>query len=609
MRKMIIHQLISGVVLLLFVSGIAVAQSVDKEKYTVKLLGNNSNAWGIYQQTKPAAIYSEKTNKTYIAHHGPYDDAYILFYDHETGRTSRDYLIGKNKLPVTDKHSPPVLTIDNDGYIHAFWGAHNNKIQYSKTKKPYDIKKWKHTTEIDELGATYLFPFYYEKKDALYVMLRASDLQEEDSHTHNYPGHEYGTLIRSGDGGKNWEDIGPIVNLTDHPAEDVDFYQGDLTLDGDKVHFTWGITYGVGHDDVRADIYHAYLDLSDGTIYNVEGDYTASNDIITWQEHDKFLVYKKDHVMHSNHYVDEDEIYIVSNQYFPKENSWGYVLSTWNGNKWETEDTGARTNNIRHGSSVRKRPDGSIEIFAVAGREEDPAVKWSYSDGGSNLERAIAQGDDLRLLKKQNEGQFSETVLMKKESYLPQGIHDIQIPRNADERLVLVACVATADYGHKNLNLWGIGADALKSATIHEYQQSAAFSKQALFDYPGIDITLKELLEPQGDFSSLEGNQWYPLEIPSNYRAQNAKGVILEIEWSTLATMENSGEFVELRLRDNDTGRIADWISRIQTDNATVQRFYEHKVEVPLGREGIAFSISDPEKAKRLKVTLRGFYY
>ena len=95
--------------------------------------------------------------KTYIVYSGTNCNPYIICYDHDTDKYS-DIV----KLGVTvsiEYHVVPSLLIDNEGYIHVFFGAHNyvGNLTYIRSSGPEDISQWIEMGEMSfERGVSYL---------------------------------------------------------------------------------------------------------------------------------------------------------------------------------------------------------------------------------------------------------------------------------------------------------------------------------------------------------------------------------------------------------------------------------------------------------------------
>jgi len=68
---------------------------------------------------------------TYVSYQGPKEDPYVISYNHKTDEWDGPYkagvsIMGKepDRRKKIDNHGKPTMIIDNDGYIHVFFGGH-----------------------------------------------------------------------------------------------------------------------------------------------------------------------------------------------------------------------------------------------------------------------------------------------------------------------------------------------------------------------------------------------------------------------------------------------------------------------------------------------------
>ena len=126
----------------------------------------------------PSAFYYK--NRTYVTRHGPEHDPVITYYDHENKTWAGWYTIGDNSIlwDADDAHGSPALFIDNDGYIHVFWGGHVSisLIKHSKSDKPEDITSWTLVNELVWSTGSLSYPhiYYDQTNDLLHVYVRTS---------------------------------------------------------------------------------------------------------------------------------------------------------------------------------------------------------------------------------------------------------------------------------------------------------------------------------------------------------------------------------------------------------------------------------------------------
>jgi len=99
---------------------------------------------GIYPQLSihPQSVYRDGV--LFLAYQGSDFDPYIVSRDAASGRWKGPIRIGYNPLKVvSDGHGAPALSIDDAGYVHAFFGAHNSTLQHAVSTKPMDISTWR----------------------------------------------------------------------------------------------------------------------------------------------------------------------------------------------------------------------------------------------------------------------------------------------------------------------------------------------------------------------------------------------------------------------------------------------------------------------------------
>ncbi|MFC1557963.1 BNR-4 repeat-containing protein [candidate division KSB1 bacterium] len=221
----------------------------------------NGKKGGAFMLNNQSAYYYN--GRTYIVYSGTNCDPYIICYDHDTEKYS-DIV----KLGVTvsiEYHVVPSLLVDNEGYIHIFYGAHNyaGKMTYIRSSEPEDISHWIEMGEISfERGVSYLQSIQLEN-DSVYVFYRSGDHMD-------FWGYQI-----SGDGGFSW---GPEQNLLDSAKVDsIGWYasftkgKGDSTIHCGITSLYEGPDNETMYRGGRYNIYYIYRD-GDGKWKNVQGD-------------------------------------------------------------------------------------------------------------------------------------------------------------------------------------------------------------------------------------------------------------------------------------------------------------------------------------------------
>lgn len=110
---------------------------------------------------------------TYVAYQGPLEDPYVAAYDHINDKWFGPFkagssALGKDPTKKIDSHGKPTLIIDNEGYIHVFYGGHggvkeihgknplggyhSGENKHAVTSKPYDISSWQDLDNVSPFG-------------------------------------------------------------------------------------------------------------------------------------------------------------------------------------------------------------------------------------------------------------------------------------------------------------------------------------------------------------------------------------------------------------------------------------------------------------------------
>ncbi|XLP09314.1 BNR-4 repeat-containing protein (plasmid) [Alteromonas marina] len=119
----------------------------------------------------PAAIH--QNGITYVSYQGPKEDPFVATYDHRTKEWKGPFKAGTSELgrrdggKKFDNHGKPTMLIDNEGYIHIFYGGHggnksdgHNSLgnthvganKHAVSKRPYDITEWEDLDNITPFG-------------------------------------------------------------------------------------------------------------------------------------------------------------------------------------------------------------------------------------------------------------------------------------------------------------------------------------------------------------------------------------------------------------------------------------------------------------------------
>lgn len=233
----------------------------------------------------PAGIHRDGI--TYVSYQGPFEDPYIAAYNHKTGKWQGPYDAGTSELgrreerTKYDNHGKPTLLIDDEGYIHVFYGGHGgnkhngiNKLgnvhyganKNSVSKRPLDISEWQEVDNVSVFG-TYNQAITMDNGD-IYLFYR------HGAHRSDW------VYQKSTDNGKTFGEAVSFLKhkrRTDLKAEDswypwVGHGKGDELIISFDYHICWDRdAHARGHGPQRHDAYFMTFNTKTGVWKNVEG--------------------------------------------------------------------------------------------------------------------------------------------------------------------------------------------------------------------------------------------------------------------------------------------------------------------------------------------------
>lgn len=278
-------------------------------------------------QPPTAATYDPASNRTYFAYLGLERDLYVTYYDHQAATYATPVEVGAYPISDGDNHGAPSLVVDLDGYIHVVWGSHNTTHRHSRSDNPFDISAWTTNTITGE--GTYPHLTVDPASGDLYLLDRAG----ASGHSSPFPSHAYGSLRKSTDG-TSWSAAVSIVDTTGAPETSTDFYLRGATFGDDgMLHFAWQVARGTTHDDVRTNIYHAYLDPSDDSLYAADGSSLGSS--IDWTDHSDCLAVTRDPIGVNTLTVADG---LIAIPYTAETDD--LFVAVWDGSSWTDTDLG-----------------------------------------------------------------------------------------------------------------------------------------------------------------------------------------------------------------------------------------------------------------------------
>lgn len=228
---------------------------------------------------------------TYVSYQGALEDPYVAAYNHQTGEWSGPYkagssILGKDPSKKIDSHGKPTMLIDNEGYIHIFYGGHggvkelhgdnplgdthSGENKHSVSSKPYNISSWEYLDNVSPFG-NYNQAIKMDNGD-IYLFSRhgahRSDWVYEKS-TNN--GRTFDAPVSFLKHQRRDDDIG---NDSWYPyiSKGLD----DEIVVGFDYHFCWDMdaprNNRGGHSTERKNLYFAKFNTSDNTWTNVQGE-------------------------------------------------------------------------------------------------------------------------------------------------------------------------------------------------------------------------------------------------------------------------------------------------------------------------------------------------
>jgi len=183
----------------------------------------------------PQALrYVGTHNRTYVVYQDAGYDPKIMYFDHTTETWSLPVKVAES--PIDDNHGCPALLIDQNGYLHVFYGCHATAMKHAKSDSAEDISAWTVQADVDA-NATYPIARIASNGD-IYVFYRSGDLS---------------AFRKSTDDGATWEAEVAFINL----GAGRGVYQGQVVIGSDdSLHIIWCNFVDAITD--RQNIYYAY---------------------------------------------------------------------------------------------------------------------------------------------------------------------------------------------------------------------------------------------------------------------------------------------------------------------------------------------------------------
>jgi hypothetical protein len=147
----------------------AIQSAIDaKDKVSGQLISSIGSERATSGGGNKIVTYAEKTH---VVWQDVTEDGYfnrIRTLNHASGEWSETFTLNEG----SDNHARPVLTIDQEGYLHAIMSGHNSPVTHRRFVRPNDSSKW---TDLTQIGKG-TYPIVACGPDgSLYVTMRSAE--------------------------------------------------------------------------------------------------------------------------------------------------------------------------------------------------------------------------------------------------------------------------------------------------------------------------------------------------------------------------------------------------------------------------------------------------
>lgn len=313
--------------------------------------------------TEPRAVrYNDTYDRTYITWMDyDYQHTQVVFYDHDGDYFSEIMELGQGV--GADYHCAPTLNIDNNGYIHLFWGGDEKGAEemfYQKSTNPEDIYNWDNSTRVAVSDTTAYSKPLIQANGTIYLFYRHE--QAADHYQWKY--------IYSLNGGTTWQATTLLINfgLNTRP------YMTGFVDSSDRIHVAWSFNY-----DLNSSWANMFYGYSDNGLewHKVDG----TQVVLPFAEANSGKVRQTTDIM-----VHSVKAFTTNRPGIVYEESQNTRISTWSGAAW-VHTTIAPTNaviNVWHGSNLHMTTASDFIVYlaqVVAGIFE--IQLWESADTGA----------------------------------------------------------------------------------------------------------------------------------------------------------------------------------------------------------------------------------
>lgn len=384
--------------------------------------------------THPQGIYFN--GKTYLVFQGTDFSPYAASYNHKSKSWQKITEIGKNPL-TDDAHGTPSLLIDQNGYLHVFYGAHGEVLKHSRSVNSEDASLWVEQPDAAP-KATYPQPILMPN-GTLYLFYRAG-------------GHLDPWVYKiSGNNGKSWSE--EIKILQGNPDDWYLFAQKGKNGTIHAVFYWLDDLFTLESEGWRYNIYYMFLD-ENGKWKSKQGD--ILNFPLSKKSADAYcLVFNSEiHNSHTNHariaIDNKNNPYIIFNSgKGTGENSHTFKFAKWDNNSWKISDI-AQTDCWWDGATLVVLPSSEIEAYitarGTAGLGENAAL--DETDRGGNIEKWISKNSGESWVKNQTIISKSDTGNVYNYPHLVENYHP-------DAKIIFAEWITDLSKFNAKTYLWG----------------------------------------------------------------------------------------------------------------------------------------------------------
>ncbi|MCU4743465.1 BNR repeat-containing protein [Halobacteria archaeon AArc-xg1-1] len=317
-----------------------------------------------------------------MAYHGPDLDPWVTAYDHSQDRWLGRRVVGRSRI-VADNHGPPSMIMDDDGYLHVFFGTHgDNPIQYTRSQNPRGIDNWTGQRALPISNGTYPKPAIVNGDIYLFSRISPGTGRRE-------------AYIYSSDNGDTWSDETVIIEYGDDGI-----YHTGLFVDGPDIHIPFGTNDSGSGLDNRTDVFHIVLDTSDHTVNTMDGESHGSTisqpDV---DDHAKIHDTGDNMAIIPRAVVRNGNPLIVFNEATDadRQGTWEYRYVEWTGSGWSSPSTivqnsSSSTEDHFDGPAVQLNDDGTIDAYLSVETGNDNRTeieRWKYNGSWTYVETPL----------------------------------------------------------------------------------------------------------------------------------------------------------------------------------------------------------------------------